>query len=124
MMGRMESEAGTATVELALLVPLLMVLLVGVTEIAVAAGTQLEVLNAAREGARVAAVNPEPADAVATTRTALGEMADRARIGVSRPHVVGEPAVVTVVLRHRIVPILFGGTSVELRAKATMRVEK
>lgn len=120
----MSSESGAATVELALLLPLLIVILIGVTEVAVAARTQLELLNAAREGARVAAVNPEPADAVAAAETALGAIADDARIGVSRPGVVGEPAVVTVVLQHRIVPILFGGTSVELRAKATMRVER
>lgn len=120
----MSNESGSATVELALLLPLLLVILVGVTEVAVAARTHLELLNAAREGARVAAVNPEPADAVATTETALGAMADHARIGVSRPSVVGEPAVVTIVLQHRVVPILFGGTSVELRARATMRVEK
>jgi hypothetical protein len=90
----------------------------------VAARTQLELLNAAREGARVAAVNPEPADAVAVTETALGDLGAEARIGVSRPGVVGEPAVVTVSVRHSIVPLLFGGASVELRAKATMRVEK
>ena len=120
----MSSQSGAATVELALLLPLLVVVLVGVIEVAVAARTQLELLNAAREGARVAAVNPEPADAVAAAESALGEMGSNARIGVSRPNVVGEPAVVTIELQHRIVPILFGGTSVELRAKAAMRVEK
>jgi len=120
----MASESGTATVELALLLPLLVVILVGMTEVAVAARTQLELLNAAREGARVAAVNPEPADAVVAAEAALGDIAADARIGVSRPQVVGESAVVTIVLRHRIVPVFFGGTSVELRASATMRVEK
>lgn len=120
----MSSESGAATVELALLLPLLVVILVGVTELAVAARTQLELMNAAREGSRVAAVNPEPADAVAAAETALGDVAANARIGVSRPNVVGEPAVVTVAVQHRIVPIFFGGASVELRAKAAMRVER
>ena len=120
----MSADSGSATVEIALLLPLVLMVMFAVAEVAMAARVQLELVNGAREGARVAAVSPEPADAVAAVQQALGELGGHARIGVSRPHVVGEPATVTVVLRHRIGSILFGGTSIELQAQASMRVER
>lgn len=119
-----DAEAGAATVEVALLIPVILLALLAVAEVAVVARTQLELVNGAREGARVAAVNPEPADAVEAVSQVLGEMAGRARIAVTRPQVVGEPAEVAIVLRHRLLPFLFGGADVELRARATMRVER
>ncbi len=106
------------------MLPLIVVLLFAVAEVAVVARTQLELVNAAREGARVAAVSPEPADAVAATQQALGEIADDVRISVVRPHVVGESASVSITFRHPLVPFLFGGTSVDLRSSAAMRVEQ
>ncbi len=118
------AAAGSATVEIALLLPLVIALLFVVAEVAIVARTQLELVNGAREGARTAAVSPEPATAVEATQRALGELAENARISVSRPHVVGEPAAVAITLRHRILPFLFGGTEIELRAAAAMRVEK
>lgn len=106
------------------MLPLIVVLLLAVAEVAVVARTQLELVNAAREGARVAAVSPEPADAVEAAQQALGELADDARISVVRPHVVGESASVSILLRHRLIPFLFGGTSVGLHSTASMRVEQ
>lgn len=120
----MSREVGAAAVELALVLPLVIVLLLAVAEVAVVARTQLEIVNAAREGARVAAVSPEPADAVAAARAAIGERAADARIAVTRPQVVGEPARVEIALRHRLAPFLFGGAGIELRATAAMRVER
>lgn len=115
---------GSAAVEFALVVPLLLLVLLGLVEVAVAARTQLVVLNAAREGARQAATSPDPAAAVRAARRALGEDAERARIRVRRPHVVGAPATVTVVLPHRVGGGLLGDVRVELRGEATMRVER
>lgn len=120
----MSRESGSAAVEIALVLPLIISLLLAVAEVAVVARTQIELVNGAREGARVAAVSPEPADAVAAAQRALGDLAQDARISVTRPHVVGESASVAIALRHRLVPFLFGGTSVELRASAAMRVER
>ncbi len=120
----MNRQSGSAAVEIALALPLILALLLAVAEVAVAARTQLELVNGAREGARVAAVNPEPADAVAAVQQALGELAGDARVSVTRPHVVGESAVVAIALRHRLAPFFFGGASVELRAQAAMRVER
>ncbi|NND04436.1 MAG: hypothetical protein HKN91_16795 [Acidimicrobiia bacterium] len=114
-------ESGSATVELALLLPIVLILILAMAEIAVVGRAQLELINGAREGARVAAVNPEPADAVAAVQELLG---DEARVAVTRPQVVGEPAVVRVTINHRLVPFLFGGSAVDLSAAASMRVER
>jgi hypothetical protein len=89
-----------------------------------AARTQIELVAAAREGVRVAAVNPDPARALAVTRGALGGRGDDARIRVHRPHIVGRVAEVTVTLeRHFALPLL-GRFSVPLAARAAMRVER
>jgi hypothetical protein len=111
-------------VELALVVPVVLVVLLAVVEVAVVARTQLEVVAAAREGAREAATTPDPARAVAAVRAALGPAAARARIDVRRPHVVGAAAEVEVRVPHRLAGAIFGGVMVELRGRAVMRVEK
>ena len=115
------SEAGSATVEFALLVPIILLLIVAMAEIAVIGRAQLEVINSAREGARVAAVNPEPADAVEVVHELVG---DQARVAVTRPQVVGEPAVVRVSVHHDVLPFIFGGAAIDLSATASMRVER
>lgn len=56
-------DAGQAVVELALVVPLVLVLLLGVVQVTVVAAEQLAVWHAAREGARAAAVAAAPLDA-------------------------------------------------------------
>ena len=112
------------TVELALLVPLLLVLVVLVVEVSLAARLQIEATAAAREGARVAATTPDPAAAIAAVRSALGDRGAEARINVHRPHVVGRNARVEVTLWHRVELPLLGGPSVALSASAVMRVEQ
>jgi Flp pilus assembly protein TadG len=118
------SQRGSATVELALLVPLILLLLVVVVEVAVIARLQIEVVGAAREGARVAATSPDPALALAAVRGALGNRGADARIAVKRPHVVGQQAEVTVSFDHHIGLPLVGNLSVPLSATAVMRVER
>jgi Flp pilus assembly protein TadG len=114
---------GSAAVEFALVLPLVLLVLLAVTQIAVVARTQLEVANAAREGARRAATAPDPASAIDAARNALDpEVADRARIQVVRPRVVGRQTQVTVVLPVRLAAL--GGITVEVRSRAVMRVER
>ena len=109
---------------MALLVPLVLVLLLVVVEVSAAARTQIELVAAAREGVRVAAVNPDPARALAAARNALGSRGDDARIRVHRPHIVGRSAEVTVTLERHVSLPLLGKLSIPLRARATMRVER
>ena len=110
-------------VEFALVIPVILVALLGVVEVALLARTQLEVVAAAREGARHAAVSPDPVDAVAAARRALGGQGGAATVSVSRPDVVGAPAEVTVRLHH-VLGSWLGGIAVELTGRATMRVER
>ncbi len=118
------SQRGTATVELALLIPLIVLLVVALVEVAIVARLQIEIVAAAREGARVAATTPDPAAAIAAVDRVLGAKAADARINVHRPHVVGAEARVTVSIGHRIDLPLVGGPRLPLTASAVMRVEQ
>lgn len=118
------SSRGSAVVEFALVIPVIILVLFAVVEVVVVGRTQLELANAAREGARHAATVVDPSEAVAAARAALGRTGARATVSVTRPHVVGRQAQVTVRLRHRLASPLFGGIPIELRARAVMRVER
>jgi len=111
-------------VEFALVLPLVLVVLLGAVEVAVVARAQLEVSQAAREGAREAAATPDPAAAVAAVRRFLGASGVDARVSVSRDHVVGGRAEVVVLVAHRVAAPLFGGFTVHLEGRCTMRVER
>jgi Flp pilus assembly protein TadG len=114
-------ERGSLTVEAALVIPVILLVLIAAIEVVAAISTQLELVSAAREGARVAATTPDPAAAVAAARTVIGDSS--AVVSVTRPHVVGRQAEVVVELRKRLVTPLLGGVSIPLSARAVMRVE-
>ncbi len=121
----MSNERGAAAVELAVVLPLVLAVLFAVVEVAVVARTQLELVQAAREGVRQAATVPDPARAVTAVQAALGpELGSRARVTVRRPAVVGQQAEVIIRLPYRAAALLMGGLSVELQARAVMRVER
>jgi Flp pilus assembly protein TadG len=120
----MRVEGGTAVVEFALVLPLVLVLLLGIVEVAVIARTELQLVHATREGAREAAASPDSSRAAAAVRSALGSRSSQARIVVRRSSIVGEPATVSVSLPYRVAAPIFGGFSVTLTSKATMRVER
>ena len=118
-------ERGSAVVEFAIVLPLVLAVLAAGVEVVVLARTQLELVNAAREGARQAATSPDPARAVAAAQEALGaELGPRLRVSVERPDVVGQRATVHLRLQHRMAAALLGGFTVDLRARAAMRVER
>ena len=110
---------------MALVIPTLILVLLAVLEIVVVARIQLDLVAAAREGARVAAAVPNPEAAVDAVNNALSaRLSESARITVVRPGVVGRPATVTVRFAHRLVTPIMRWYSVDLSGKATMRVEK
>ena len=116
---------GSAVVEFALVLPLVLVVLLAAVEVAVVARAQLEVSQAAREGAREAAATPDPEAAVGAVRRFLGEgLGSQARVSVSRDHVVGGRAEVVVRVPYRVAAPLFGGWTVYLEGRCTMRVER
>lgn len=119
------SSRGSATVEFVLVLPLIILVLVACLEVAALARARVVVVAAAREGARVAATHPDPANAVEAVRSALGEiLGSSARVSVSRPHVVGRPATVEVAVRQHLRGPFLDELSVTLTGRSTMRVER
>jgi len=118
------TEGGTAVIEFALILPLVLVLLIGIVEVAVIARTEIQLVYAAREGAREAAASPDTSRAAAAVRSGLGSHAARATIAISRPSTVGQTATVTVTLPYRVAAPIFGGFSVTMTSRASMRVER
>jgi Flp pilus assembly protein TadG len=119
-------ERGQATVELALCLPLVAVVLAAVVEVARLGVDQVRLWHAAREAVRAAAVDPDPSVAEAAARRAdLPGLAMEVTPGAGE-RVAGRP--VTVALSYaparRILVLgpLFGW--LRLRAQATMRIEQ
>lgn len=118
-------QRGSATVEFVLVLPLILLVLVACLEVAALARARVVVVAAAREGARVAATHPDPAQAVEAVQDALGgSMAAAARVSVTRPHVVGRPATVEVAVRRHLTGPWLDSLAVTLTGRATMRVER
>jgi len=113
-------DRGQSTVELALALPLICLLLLGVVQLAVVLRDQLVVIEAARLGARAAAVSADPASAA--TGTATRAIARGARVDTSED---GAMVTVTVTLiNHTDVPLI--GVllpDVEVRGRASMLFE-
>lgn len=116
---------GQATVEVALALPVVVLALLLVVQVALVARDQILVVQAAREGARAAAVDPRPGAGAAAARATPGLRASRLRVATS-PR--GEPGtIVRVTVRYRsptdvpLVGLLVGDP--ELTATVAMRVE-
>jgi Flp pilus assembly protein TadG len=117
-------DDGQAAVELALTVPLVVVLLLAVVQVVVVARDQVAVVHAAREAARAAAVAADPAaSGTAAARRAASGL-DLARLRVSVASAGDE---VRVTIRYRSVTdvplagLLVG--DVELEGRAVMQRE-
>jgi hypothetical protein len=113
---------GQATVELALVLPLVVLALMAVLQVGLVVRDQVAVIHAAREAARAAAVDRESSAAVRAARRVLA----RAEVDVGARPKVGEPIAVDVEYHSRtdlpLVGALFPDPS--LHARATMRVER
>ena len=127
MPGRTKSETGSAVVEFALVLPILFLVLLAVVQVGVLARDQLLLTQAARAGAREAAVSLDDA---AVREVAVGAAPsldpDRLQLRVDRAGGLG--SAVTVALGYEApiaVPIArwLLPQAVALRATATMRQE-
>jgi len=123
---RPRRDGGQATVELALVLPLLALLLLALVQVGLVVRDQLLVVHAAREAARAAAV--AGGDAGAARRAALGSVGlpvERVRVTTSTTG--GAEPTVTVTVRAQastdlpLVGPLLG--ELEVRGRATMRLE-
>jgi Flp pilus assembly protein TadG len=118
-------QHGQATVEVALLLPVVAVLLLAVVQVGLVVRDQVLVTHAAREAARAAAVEPSPASARDGATGAARLDPDRLRVELTGSTETGGRLTVTV--RYRtptdvpVVGVLLGDRT--LAAQATMRVE-
>jgi Flp pilus assembly pilin Flp len=115
-------ERGQATVEFALVLPVLAIALLAVLQVALVVRDHVALVHAAREAARAASVDPDPARAVrAAHRTLPG-----ASVEVGARPGIGEPISVTVVFTSETTLPLVGTLFPDptLRSTVSMRVEK
>ena len=131
---RPADEAGQAATELALVLPLLVLLLLAIVQVTLVARVQVLVVHAAREAAREAAVDPRPGAVRGAARRVAGNPDGGAasglkvrRLDTEMSHTGGAPVIVTVRVVYRaptdvplIGPLL---PDIEVRAKASMRQE-
>jgi TadE-like protein len=117
-----DRERGQATIEFALLLPLVVFAVLAIIQVGLVVRDQLAVVHAAREAARAASVDPDPGRAVrAAHRTLPGADVD---VG-PRPKVGGEISVTvryTAVTDLPLVGALFPDP--DLHATTVMRVER
>src|SRR5262245_48021383 len=113
---------GQATVELALVLPLVVFGLLAIVQVGLVVRDQVAVVHAAREAARAASVDPDPSRAVGAARRVL----QRAEVDVGPRPKVGGPITVEVTYHDRTDLPLVGPLfpDVDLHARAVMRVEK
>ena len=118
------AEGGQASVELALCLPVVAVLLLLVVQAGVVVSDQVAVVQAAREAARRASVDPDPD---AAQRAALGGRMVPGRTAVTLERVAGRPDLARVTVRHRgVTDVPIVGRlipDVELSASAVMAIE-
>ncbi|HET6949002.1 MAG TPA: TadE family type IV pilus minor pilin [Acidimicrobiales bacterium] len=123
---RRAPDGGQATVELALVLPLVALVLLALVQAAVVVRDQILVTHAAREAVRAAAVDGDPGAATTAARAAGPLPADRLDVEVSGRGPVGSR--VRAVVRYRtpsrlpLVGHLLG--DLVLTGAATMRVER
>jgi Flp pilus assembly protein TadG len=119
---RVLGESGQATVEFALILPLVIFAALAIVQVGLLVRDHLAVVHAAREAVRAVSVDPDPSSAVHAARQTLPD----ADVDVSPRPSVGEP--ITVEVRYRsvtdmpLVGVLFPDPV--LRSRAVMRVER
>lgn len=120
---------GQAAVELALVLPVLLVLLLGMSEFARMAGAYLAVQHGAREGARLAMTGAGDDEVVRRVR-AVAPQLDPARLRVevlpAPPRASGSDVAVRVAYGYRVaMPVInrVVGPDLTLQAQVTVRVE-
>jgi len=119
---RVASDRGQASVELALVLPVLILFLLGLVQTALVARDQVLVQDAARAAAREASVGADANRVRDAARRSLAGV----DVEVDRVGGVGEPVVVVARYHDRTDLPLVGRLfpDVDLRARATMRAER
>ena len=122
----MPCDEGQGTVELALVLPVLAVLMLAIGQIGLVARDQVLLWHAAREGARAAAVDPSAAVARrAAIRSTPGLGADRLSVSLTGGTASGDTVTATITYRSATDVPLVGALvdDVTMTASVSMRVE-
>ncbi len=119
------SETGQATVELVLSLPVIVALVLTAIQIGLVARDRVVVGHVAREAARSAAVDPDPAAVAAAARSASGLDPDRLTVDLGPERSPGDRLTVGVVYRSPTDVPLVGVLlpDARLAAEVTVRVE-
>lgn len=116
-------NGGQASVELALALPIVLLVLLGLLQVGVFMLEQVQVSGAAREGAREATVSPQRGRIQAAAERAAPKLS--LSLNIQRGSTRGAPATVVVTARPTRLPMVGAIVSgFNLKAAATMRIEK
>jgi len=119
-----KKENGASAVEFAIILPLLVVLIFGIVEFGIAYNNYLAITHAAREGARLAAVdlyNPDLENIIRDR--AYPVTPDSISITWPPEPKIGDPVVVEIKYSIHIEIPFVGSWDIPLKSKATMRIE-
>lgn len=118
---RRDTERGAAIVEMALILPLLVVLVFGIVEFGRAYNTQVTLTHSAREAVRVLAITQDPAEAQAAAIASAASL-DPAQVSVATAACVpGQPTQVTVSYPFSYDIPLINSNTVTLSGEGVMR---
>ena len=124
---RQERERGSAVVEFALVLPIVLIVLLAVVQVGALARDRLLLAQAARAGAREAAVEPSDAEVEDAARgAAIGLDPARLSVAITREGPRGAPVTVSLRYDAGVATVLVGWlfpSSVVLAAEATTRQE-
>lgn len=122
-----KNRRGQATVEMAVVLPILLWLLLGLFDVARMANAYLSVQHAAREGVRAGIRGASDAEVEQRARDAAVALeSDRTTVTISptEPRVTGTDLTVTVTYRFRFLAMFqYAGTEAALEGRLTGRVE-
>ena len=127
--GIIKNERGASAVEFALILPILVILVFGIIEFGIAYNNYISITHAAREGARLAAVNMDETEGIAWFENRVRESAPSVSIESitlsGQDGIIGDSVAVTVTGEVLNIEIpLVGSWPVQLASTATLRIEQ
>ena len=130
MLGKIKNNRGQSIVELAILLPVLVMIMLGILQLGLVFNAYTMISNGAREGARTAAVGGDDSAVLVSTGANTSNLnADKLAVTITPSagsRVSGDAVVVNISYDvDVIVPLIGGiiGNPIELNASSTMRVE-
>jgi len=120
-----KSEKGASAVEFALILPILIILVFGIFEFGIAFNNYITITHAAREGARIAAVdlnNPDLKDIIIERAYPVPITPDDITISTPEGINIGDPVEVEITYAISITIPLVGSWDIPLKNKAIMRL--